>query len=112
MADRIYDIIGQKLQLPNEDEPPFDKMGLINGFNGFDVLQTNSYIKISYATYIDQFVKTHRRKEDKQIKTILKSIAPITTKALKQVYDQKGPTEGTTEHEALETKFLLLNSSG
>ena len=32
--DRIYDMIGQKLQLPNEDKPPFTKMGLINDFNG------------------------------------------------------------------------------
>ena len=104
MADRIYDIIRQKLQLPNEDKPPFAKIGLINNFNEIDISQTNSYIKISCATYIDWLVRTHGWKEDKGIKIISKTIAPITTKALKQVYKQKGPIEGTAEHKALETK--------
>ena len=53
LADKIFDIIGKKLQLPKEDKPPFAKMGLIHDFNGMDVLQTDSYIKISCATYID-----------------------------------------------------------
>ena len=104
LADRIYDIIGQKQQQPNEYKPPFAKMGLINDFNGIDVFQTNSYIKISCATYIDWLVTTHGWKEDKQIKKISKTIAPISNKVLKQVYDQKGPTEGTIEHKTLQTK--------
>ena len=49
LADRIYDTIGQQLQLPNEDKPLFAKMELINTFNRIDVLQTDSYIKISCA---------------------------------------------------------------
>ena len=40
LADKIYDTIGQKLQLQNEDKPPFAKMGLINNLNGIDVLHT------------------------------------------------------------------------
>ena len=60
LADRIYDTIRQKLQLPNEDKPPFAKMGLINNFNGTDVLQTDSYIKIFCAKYyIESLVSTH-----------------------------------------------------
>ena len=73
-------------------------MGLINDFNGIDVHQTDSYIKISCATYIDRLVTTHGWKEDKQLKDISKTIAPLNTEVLKQVYDQKGPAEGTEEH--------------
>ena len=85
LADKIYNAIGQMLQLPNEDEPPFAKMGLINNFNGIDVLQADRYIKISYETYIDCLITTHGWKEDKRIKAISKTIALISTEALKQV---------------------------
>ena len=63
LADKIFHIISKKLQLPKEDKPPFAKMGLINDFNGIDVQQTDSYIKISCATYIDWLVTTHGWKE-------------------------------------------------
>ena len=43
---------------------------------------------------------THGWKEDKRIKTI----APISPDALKQVFDQKGPAEGTAEHKQLKNK--------
>ena len=79
-------------------------MGLINNFNGIDISQTNLYIKISCATYIDQLVTTHGWKEYKQVKAISKTIAPIITKALKQVYKQKGPTEGTAWRKTLKSK--------
>ena len=104
LADKIYDTIGQKLQLPNEDKPPFAKMGLINNFNGIDVLQTDRCIKISCMTYVDHLVTTHGWKEDKRIKAISKTKAPISTEALKQVYDQKGPAEGTLEDKAIKQK--------
>ena len=61
-------------------------------------------IKISCETYIDRLITTHGWKEDKRIKAISKTIAPISTEALKQVYDQKGPAEGTLEHKAIEQK--------
>ena len=68
---------------------------------------------ISYATYIDQLITTHGWKEDKQIKTISKTIGPISTKALKQVYDQKGPTEGTAEYKLLKPiRFLSSTRLG
>lgn len=36
-AIKIYDIIGRKLQLPLEDEPPFGYFESIKDFNGIDV---------------------------------------------------------------------------
>ena len=38
-ADETHDVIGKKLQLPNEDKPLFAKLGLIADFNGIDVSQ-------------------------------------------------------------------------
>ena len=80
-------------------------MGLIHDFNGTNVLQTDSYIKISCATYIDWLMTTHGWKEERQTKATSKTTSPISTEALKQVYNQVGPTEGTAEHKALETKL-------
>ena len=79
-------------------------MGLINDFNGIDIAQTNSYIKISCATYIDRLVTSHGWQEDRKLKCDAKTIAPLNTEALKQVYEQKGPLEGTAEHLILEKK--------
>ena len=83
LEDNIFNIIGKKL--PKEDKPPFAKMGLIHDFNGINVLQTDSYIKISCATYIDQLVTTHGWKEDKQMKAASKTTSLISAEALKQV---------------------------
>ena len=74
-------------------------MGLINDFNRIDVLQTDLSIKISCAKYIDQLITSHGWKEDKHPKQGLsKTITPISTKALKQIHDQKDPPQGTLEH--------------
>ena len=104
IADKIFDIIGRKLQLPKEDKPPFAKLGLINDFNGIDVSQTSTYIQISCATYIERLMQTHGWTEDRKMKDISKSIAPLAIDAVRQVYDHKGPMEGTTEHRDIEKK--------
>ena len=64
----------------------------------------DAFAHSSCATYIDRLVTTQGWKEDKHMQTLLKTIAPISTKVLKQVYNQKGPIEGTTEHKALKSK--------
>ena len=103
-ADRTCNIIGKKLQLPNEDKSPFAKMGLTHDFNGIDASQTDAHTELSCATHVDWSVTSHGWKEDKQIKDIEKTMALLNTEALEQVCDQKGPVEGTPEHEALEEK--------
>ena len=79
-------------------------MGLIYDFNEIDVLQTDSYMKISCATYIHRLVTTHGWKEDSRTKSTSKANSPIRAELLKQVYSQIGPTERTAEHKALEAK--------
>jgi hypothetical protein len=50
LAACIYDQIGKSLQLPGESSPPFEQLGLVDSFNGVDVLQTRHYIKLGCPT--------------------------------------------------------------
>jgi len=47
-CDLVFDMIDDKLMLP------LKCLGLVDLFNGLDVLQTRDYIKISCSTYIDK----------------------------------------------------------
>ena len=100
----MHNIIDKKLQLPNKDKPPFAKMGFTHDFNGINALQTDTHVELSCATRVDWLVTSHGWKEDKQIKEVAKTTAPLNAEALEQVHDQKGPVEGTTEHKTLEEK--------
>ena len=104
LAGKVHDITGEKLQLPNEEKPPFSKMGLTSDFNGIDVSQTKNHVELSCATHIDLLVTSQGWKEDRQIKDVAEMIAPLNKEMLKQVCKQKGPLGGTAEHKALEEK--------
>ena len=52
-AKEIYNIIGSKLRLPKEDKDPFAYLGLITDFNGIDVTQNKTHIKLSCSNYIN-----------------------------------------------------------
>ena len=56
IANEIYTIISDKLQLPNKPEPPFIYLGLINDYSGVDINQCKEYIKINASNYIDWFL--------------------------------------------------------
>jgi len=43
---------GAKLTLHNEAEALFEHLGLVDSFDGYDVLQTRDYIKLSAESYI------------------------------------------------------------
>ena len=51
--DIVFDMINDKLMLP------LKRLGLVDLFNGLDVLQTRDYIKISCETYIDKISEKH-----------------------------------------------------
>ena len=53
IAKEIFTIIGSKLQLENEDEPPFANLGPTVDFNGVDIEQSKTHIMISCGNYID-----------------------------------------------------------
>ena len=56
IAKEIFKIIGLKLQLKNETEPPFAYLGLTTDFNGVDIEQSKTHIMISCGNYIDRMV--------------------------------------------------------
>ena len=104
LANKIYDIIGQKLQLPKETKVPFAKLGLIDDFNGIDVLQTNRYTQLSCSSYIDRLITSHGWQEDRKMKEFTKPMSPISSTSLLQIFSHKGPKEGTKEHQEIEEK--------
>jgi len=59
MPKRVYAKIGTKLTLHNEAEAPFEHLGLVVSFDGYDVLQTRDYIKLSAESYIRRLLKAH-----------------------------------------------------
>jgi len=58
-AKSVYAKIGTKLTLRNEAEVPFEYLGLVDSFDGYDVLQTRDYIKLSTESYIRRLLKAH-----------------------------------------------------
>ena len=59
IAKEIYSIIGAKLQLPGETDPPFTYLGLINDYNGVDIDQRKEYIEVNASSYIDRVITSH-----------------------------------------------------
>jgi len=51
--------IGAKLTLHNEAKVPFECLGLVDSFNGYDVLQSCDCIKLSAESYIRRLLKPH-----------------------------------------------------
>jgi len=58
-AKSVCSEIGAKLTLHNETEAPFEHLGLVDSFDGYDVLQTRDYIKLSAESYIRRLLKAH-----------------------------------------------------
>ena len=59
ITKEIYGIIGTKLQLPGETDPPFTYLGLINNYNGVDINQQREYIEVTATNYIDRVITSH-----------------------------------------------------
>ena len=109
IARRIYARIGKKLQLPGETEPPFVDEGLVDSFNGVDILQTRDYIKLSCTTYIRRLLASHEwpTPSATESKPGSKPYEPFPESDHHAVYTTKGFAEHTPEHAALaaEMKF-------
>ena len=46
-AKAVYNAIGKRLKLPNESDIPFSYLGLIEDFNGIDIEQSKTHVRIS-----------------------------------------------------------------
>ena len=105
LAKRIYDLIGKRLQLSSESKPPFVYLGLLNDFNGIDVVQSRDTVALTCRRYISRVLATHNwttasRDDPDTIKAI-----PLSPDSITQLYKQPGPDEGTPEHAKLSAQF-------
>jgi len=104
-AKSVHADIGAKLALRNEAEAPFEHFGLVDSFDGCDVLQTRDCIKLSAESYVRRLLKAHgwdnlsRRESSNKPKPQLheSDVANLVDLAA-------GPVENTPEHKALEAE--------
>ena len=61
-AKNIYNLIGTKIQFKSETDRsyiPFEYLGLVQDYNGTDLVQTKKYIEMNCCNYITRFLKSH-----------------------------------------------------
>ena len=101
-AIEIYGIIGAKLRLPKEEKDPFAYLGLVKDFNGIDITQTRTHIKLSCSNYIDRIMTSHGW-ETSSSKDNPNTASPLRMDVLDQLPKHTdGPKEGTPEHYKLQ----------
>jgi len=101
-ARHVYDLVGTKLTLHNESEAPFEFLGLVDSFDGYDVLQTKHYIRLSAESYIRRLLKAHGWENPSPREESRKPKPPLHESDLAGMFNlAAGPKENTPEHKAL-----------
>jgi len=101
----VYAEIGAKLTLHNEVEAPFECLGLVDSFDGYDVLQTRDYIKLSTESYIRRLLKAHGWDNPSPRESSNKLKPPLHKSDVANLFNlAAGPVENTPEHKALEAE--------
>jgi len=104
-AKSVYSNIGAKLTLHNEMEAPFECLGLVGSFDGYDVLQTRDYIKLSAESYIRRLLKAHGWDNPSPRESSNKPKPPLHESDIANLFNLvAGPVENTPEHKALEAE--------
>jgi len=104
-AKSVYADIGAKLTLHNEAEAPFEYRGLVDSFDGYNVLQTRDYIKLSAESYIRRLLKAHGWDNPSPRESSNKPKPPLHESDVANLFNlAAGPVENTPEHKALETE--------
>jgi len=104
-AKSVYSEIGAKLTLHNEAEGPFEYLGLVNSFDGYDVLQTRDYIKLSAESCIRRLLKAHGWDNPSPRESSNKPKPPLHESDVANLFNlAAGPVKNTPEHKALEAE--------
>ena len=103
-AKHICSILGTKLQLPNETEPPFKYLGLLKEFNGIDIHQTNDGILLSCTSYLERVMKSHRW-DTPPLTSHREKKSPIPEDSIERLHLEQGYDDTTTEHQDLVQEF-------
>ena len=96
-AKIIYESIGTQLKLPNETDIPFSYLSLINDFNGIDIEQSNTHVRISCQNYIDRLLISHGWTADKKMQPDIVPSSPMK-EDIADLYSTEGFKEGSIEH--------------
>ena len=108
MAKKIVKAIGERLQLPSEVELPIEFQGVLTSFNGYDILQTADYTKLSAESYLCCVLKGHgwETPGSKESQPGAKPKSPLNDTKVKVLYlAATSPKEGTREHHKLATNM-------
>jgi len=104
-AKSVHSNIGAKLTLHNEAAAPFEYLGLVDSFDGYDVLQTRDYIKLSAESYIRRLLKAHGWDNPSPCESSNKPKPPSHESDVANLFNlAAGPVENAPEHKALEAE--------
>ena len=102
-AKSVYANIGTKLTLHNEAEASFECLGLVDSFDGYDVLQTCDYIKLSAESCIRPLLKAHGCANPSPRESSNKPKPPLHESDDANLFNlAAGPVKNTPKHKALE----------
>ena len=105
VAKDIFARIGAALKLDGEASAPFEYLGKVDMYNGYDVLQTADYIKISASSYLRRLLKSHHWETPGAHEHSTKPKPPLHESTIASLYQlPAGPKEGTIEHAQLAEK--------
>jgi len=101
----VFDKKGTKLTLHNEAAAPFEYLGLVDSFDGYDILQTRNYIKLSAKSYIQRLLKGHGWDKPSPRESSNKPKPPLHESDVANLFNlAAGLVENTPEHKALEVE--------
>ena len=103
-AKKICAIIGSKLQLPSEKDPPFKYLGLLKEFNGIDIQQGADGIHISCTSYIERVMKSHGW-DTPPVTSNREKKSPIPEDSIDRLHAEPGFDDSTAEHQNLVSEF-------
>jgi len=104
-AKSVHADIGTKLTLHNEAEAPFECLGLVDSFDGHDVLQTRDCIKLSAESCIRRLLKAHGWDNPSPRESSNKPKPALHESDVANLFNlAAGPVENAPEHKALEAE--------
>ena len=106
IARAVLQKIGERIKLPKETAIPVTFEGVMSSFNGYDVLQTRDYNKLSAESYLTRVLKSHGWDTPAKNESSANPKSPMCDREAKELYaSPMGPSEGTPEHAALAAQF-------
>jgi len=104
-AKSVYSNIGAKLTLHNEAEAPFECLGLVDSFDGYDVLQTRDHVKLSGESHSWRLLKAHGWDNPSPHESSNKLKPPLHESDVADLFNlAAGPVKNAPEHKALKAE--------